>query len=543
MKKLIFITISLFLTFIFIWSGCSSPTSSPATSTTQPTTSVIQTTTKPPATQTQGTTSATPSKYGGILKIIVRSQVSIIGLSWEGSGGAPHRMVEPVYEFLLRYDQNYNYFPRLADSWEISPDGKSITFHLHPGIKFSDGMPFNAAAVKANLELYAPNNVRTPSLKKIVSYDLIDDLTIRLNLSAYDSTLLIDLGDGPGMMASPAAIAKQTTPENMAKDHLVGTGPFVLSSFEKNQNIKYVKNPNYWQSGKPYLDRIEFYMVTDPVTSIMSFKKGEAQVIFGITPTEAKDLKSGYNIVTTDIKPIVVLLPDGKNPDSPWYNKKVREALEYAIDKPSLATSIGEGYYEAVSQFATSNSVFFNPAATIRNYDPSKARQLLAEAGFPNGFKTKIYALTTYDKDILVAIQTYLKEIGIDAELELGDSARVTDWQNNGWKNGIFVPTYPIIPNIRSLSFRLAGGYNVSTSLYSTPEWQAKVDATVSQPDEQKQLSQFKELIKILNDEAACISLFTKPDISALDKSVQDLKWTQGGHPRFYEPQDAWLKK
>lgn len=452
-------------------------------------------------------------------------------------------MVETVYEFLVRYDQNYNFQPRLADSWDIAPDGKSITFHLHKGIKFSDGTPFNAAAVKANLEVYAPNNVRTPSLKQIDSYDLIDEYTIRLNLKNFDSTLMIDLGDGAGFMCSPTAMAKPTTPENMAKDHFIGTGPFVLSSFEKTQNIKYVKNPNYWQAGKPYLDGFEFYMVTDPVTSIMSFKKGEGQVIFGITSTEAKDLQAaGYDIVTTDIKPIVVLLPDGINKDSPWANKGVREALEYAIDKPALAKSIGMGYYEAVTQFAVKNTAYFVPEAVARSYDAKKAKDLLAAAGYPNGFKTKIYASTTWDKDILVAIQTYLKDVGIDAELDLADAARMSDMQNNGWKNGLYIPTFPIIPNIRSLSFRLAGGGG-HVSMYKQDDWQAKVDATVAQPDAQKQLAQFKELVKILNDQAMAISLWTKPDISAVDKSVQGLRWTQGGHPRFYEAADAWLNK
>ncbi len=532
MRKSILVSIVLILTLVLLWSGCSSP-ASPSSPGVTTKTSVSPTTTPVPST--------TQSKYGGTMKVIMRSPVSIVGLPWEGPAGAPQRMVETAYDFLVRYDQNYTFYPRLADSWTVSPDGKSITFRLHPGIKFSDGTPFNAAAVKTNLELYAPNGVRTPSLKQITSYDIIDDLTIRLNLKNFDSTLLIDLGDGPGIMASPAAIAKQTTPENMAKDHLVGTGPFVLSSFEKNQNIKYVKNPNYYQSGKPYLDAFEFYMITDPVTSIMSFKKGDSHVIFGITATEAKDLKaSGYNIVTTDIKPVAVLLPDGMNADSPWSKKEVREALEYAIDRPTLAQSFGGGYYEAVSQFSTKDSPYFNSSAATRNFDPKKAKDLLAAAGYPTGFKTKIYSVTSYEKDILVAIQTYLKDIGIEAELDLRDNASITDLQIKGWKNGILLFT-PIIPNIRSISFRLAGGFNVS--FYKNADWQAKVDATVTQPDEPKRLAQLKELIKILNDEAAFISLWTKPEISALDKRVQDLKWTQGGHPRFYEPQDAWLSK
>jgi peptide/nickel transport system substrate-binding protein len=486
--------------------------------------------------------SAPQPQYGGTLKIIVRADVQIIGTPSEGPGGAPHRLVEPAYDFLVRYDDNYVFKPRLAESWEIAPDGKSITFRLRKGVKFTDGTPFNAAAVKANLEIYAPNSVRTPSLKKIASYDIIDDYTIRCNLSAFDSTLMIDLGDGPGMMCSPTAMKIQSTSENLAKDHLVGTGPFKLASFQKQQNIKYVKNPDYYQPGKPYLDGIEFYTIVDPVTSLISFKKGEAHVIFGLNITEANDLKAaGNDIVTTDIKPIAMLIPDGLNKDSPYAKKEVRQAVEYAIDRVALAKSLGGEYYDPVTQFAKTGSTFFVQGLQARNYDPKKAKELLKSAGYAEGFKTKIYAGITQDKNMLVAIQTYLKEAGIDAELDLADANRMTDMQNNGWKNGLYVPGFPVIPNIRSLSFRLAGGYHVSMA--RSADWQAKVDATVAQPDVQKQLTQYKELTQILFDEAMIVPLWTKPDISAVDKKVHDLKWTQGGHPRFYEPQDAWLSK
>jgi len=554
MKNLFLLLIAIILMSALILGGCAqkapAPTTTPApppAKTTAPlpatTTAPAPTAPKPTAAPTSAPTpSTTQSQYGGILKIIVRADVQAIGTPSEGPGGAPHRLVESAYDFLVRYDANYNFQPRLAEYWDITPDGRSITFRLRKGIKFHDGTPFNAAAVQANLEIYAPNNVRTPSLKKITSYNIIDDYTIRLNLSGFDSTLMIDLGDGPGMICSPTALKKQTTAENLAKDHLVGTGPFKFASFQRQQNVKYVKNADYWQPGKPYLDGVEFYTVIDPMTSIMSFKKGEANVLFGLNITEANDLKaSGYDIVTTDIKPIAILIPDGLNKDSPFAKKEVRQAAEYALNKVALAKSFGGEYYEPVTQFAKTGSTFFVDGLTARNYDPKKAKELLKSAGYPDGFKTKIYASMTLDKNMLVAIQTFLKEVGIDAELDLADSVRLTDMQNNGWRNGLFMPTFPIIPNIRSLSFRLAGGYHVS--MFKLPDWQEKVDATVSQSDVQKQLAQYKELTRIMFDEAMNIPLWTKPDISAVDKKVRDLKWTQGGHPRFYEPQDAWLSK
>jgi peptide/nickel transport system substrate-binding protein len=488
-------------------------------------------------------TTAAQNKYGGAMKVILRTDVTVLGTPSEGPGGSPHRSVEAAYDVLVRYDENFKIQPRLADSWDIAPDGKSITFHLKKNIKFHDGTPFNADAVKYNLDVYAPSGVKTPSQTKIVSMDVIDDYTLRLNLKAYDSTIFLDLGDSLGLMCSPTAMKKTTTAENMAIDHLVGTGPFKLTEFKRSQYAKYVKNPDYWQAGKPYLETWEVDFIPDAVTSLMSLQKGDAWVMHGLKPTEANQLKGGtvFDIITTQVKLMSVLLPDGKNQDSPWFNPKVRMAAEYALDKETLAQGIGEGFYQASYQFAPAGAAHFAPDAAKRTYDPAKAKQLLTEAGFANGFSTKIYASNTYNKDILVGIQTYLKAVGINAELDLADSTRMVDMQNNGWRNGLYVPGVPIISNLRSLSLRLAGGWHVSMG--RPADWQDRVDATVAQTDPQKGMEQFKGLVKTMVDECMNIPLWGQPDISAVNKKVNDLKWTQGGHPRFYEPQDAWISK
>jgi ABC-type transport system substrate-binding protein len=511
-------------------------TSAPAAATSAPAASK-------PAVTAAPTTDAAAQKYGGAMKVILRADVTVLGTPSEGPGGSPHRSVEAAYDVLVRYDENFTIQPRLADSWDIAPDGKSITFHLKKGIKFSDGTPFNADAVKYNLEVYAPSGVKTPSQTKIVSMDVIDDNTLRLNLKAYDSTIFLDLGDSLGLMCSPTAAKKATTAENMAIDHLVGTGPFKLAEFKRSQYAKYVKNPLYWQPGKPYIDTWEVDFITDSVTSLMALQKGDAWVMHGLKPTEANQIKGGgvFDIISTQVKLMNVLLPDGKNQDSPWSNPKVRMAAEYAIDKDALAKGIGEGFYDASYQFAPAGAAHFAQDAPKRSFDPAKAKALLTEAGFANGFSTKIYASQTYNKDILVGIQTYLKNVGINAELDLADSTRMVDMQNNGWRNGLYVPGVPIISNLRSLSLRLAGGWHVSMG--RPADWQTRVDATVAETDTKKSMDMFRGLVKTMVDECMNIPLWGQPDISAVNKKVKDLKWTLGGHPRFYEPQDAWISK
>jgi peptide/nickel transport system substrate-binding protein len=498
-------------------------------------------------------TPATPAKpqpqIGGVLKIITSGEVGALGAPAEAVGGSPTRNFQPALEYLLRYDAKLNLQPRLVESWEIAPDGKAITLRLYKGIKFHDGTDFNAEAVKYNLANYAPSNIVPAVLQNVTSYDVVDPYTLRLNLKAFDCTLLYEFaGSTFGMMASPTAMKLPTTPENMAKDHLVGTGPFKFVSFKRSDNIKYARFEGYWQKGKPYLDGVEFLDIADPVTAILALKKGEAHLIYRTTPTDAVDFeKAGFKIVVSGKELISSITPDGANADSPWGDRRVRQAADYAIDKKALGAAMGLGYYEPISQMVTPRGLAYVPGLAERTYNPDKAKQLLAEAGYTTGFKTTFYAQANYSKDVLVAIQTYFKAVGIDATIEIKpDSASMWALANKGWKNGLlFTPGFDV-NNIADVArcFRATGtGTLFQLSAFRPPGWQDKLDATQAQVDYNKRTTQLQEINKIMVDEAMIIPLWISRVISAQDKRVQDLQWSEGGLPHFYEIQDAWLSK
>lgn len=534
MTKLLMLSLVVMMVLGLVWSSCAKPAPAP-------------TTPAQPATKSPSPSVAQP-QTGGILKIILRGgaagSIDMLGSPQDlGSGG--QRQVDPALEYLLRFDANDRIQPELADSWEVSGDGKAITFHLHKGIKFSDGTDFNAEAVKYNLENFAPNGVRPPELKPITSYDVIDAYTLRLNLAQYHAYLLYSLGaTSGGRMGSPTAMQIKTTTENMAKDHLVGTGPFLFSSWQRQNFVKFVKNPNYWQAGKPYLDGIEFNQVADPLTSIISFKKGDGQVIFGLTPFEANDLKSeGYDITTSQARMVLTMFTDGANADSPFANKLVRQAAEYALDKKALSTAMGLGYYPAVSQLVPEGHAYYVPGLQSRDYDPKKAKDLLIQAGYPDGFKTTLTTtIVAQDQSVVVAIQTYLKAVGIDATIDIADAARANEMAVKGWK-GLILSSNPTVCGIRTLCMRVFYAELNVISMYRPDGWKAKVDAAVAQPDENKRTAQMKELIKTSFDEAMNIPLWERPDLTAQAKNVRDLGWCVGGAPFYYRPANVWLSK
>ena len=533
MKKWYGLLIIILILSLLLFPACAAP-SSPATKA-APSTPATATTAKP--------------QYGGVLKIIARLSMSQLGAPAEGSTSY-QCYASPAMQDLIRQDRNWHPLTTkstLIESFDVAPDGKTMTLRLRQGVKFHDGTACNAEAVKYNMQNYAPNKVVPSQLKNITAYNVIDDYTLKLNFNEFDPYFLSILARGAtGIMASPAALKVTSTPENIAKDHMVGTGAFKFVSWQRENYIKYEKWAGYWEQGKPYLDAIEFNQVIDPVTSLISFKKGEAQVIVGITPKEANDLKAaGYQIVISDtMPPIACLTPDGGNPNSPWANKKAREAMEYAIDKKAIADGFGVGYYTAVNQFAAPGDERNVAALAGRSYDPAKARQLMTEAGYPNGFKTRLIGQTSYDRDLMVAIQTYLNAVGINTELDIADANRFSTFYREGWENGIMMQPQ-IGMNLSGMRMYL-GAIGNSTltykSSYRPAGWVDKVNQAIAIVDDSKRLVQEKELVKMLSDEAIAIPLYSSCFLVAQDKSVQGLDWGWC-HNYVYEPQNAWLSK
>jgi peptide/nickel transport system substrate-binding protein len=540
-KKFIVLLLSLLTVILII--GCATP--APATpAAPKPTPAPSPTTAPAPA------PAPTPKQqYGGVLKVVLGTGISTLGApSDAGLGGIYDVVAAPEMEPLLRHDNQFRLRGRLAESYELGPEGKSIIFHLRKGVKFQDGTLFNAEAAKFNIEKYTVNNVRPSYLKSITSYDVVDEYTLRLNLSEFNLDLLMSFVAGVGTMGSPKAIQTPTTPEKMAEDHMVGTGAFSLVSYKRDVNAIYKKADSYWQPGKPYLDGIEMIQIADPVTATIAFEKGDVNFLYRISNQVAADLAAkGFKISRENLNPIGYITPDGANKDSPFFDKRVREAVEYALDKKALAQGIGKGYFQVATQFAFPGDATYMSDLSVRDFNPAKAKQLLAEAGYANGFKTKIIAHSASNRDFVVAVQTYLKEVGITAELDIADAGRFATLMHEGWQNGIIVNYYPInamLPTKIAMFFstNLNRATNVMASAYKPPQWEEKLTATIAQYDETKRVAQVKELLKMMHDDVMGIPLWSSPQLYASDKKIQDAAFGVG-HGQFWEPENAWLSK
>ena len=266
--------------------------------------------------------------------------------------------------------------------------------------------------------------------------------------------------------------------------------------------------------------------MADPTTAVMSFQAGEAQVIRDLKPRDATTLKDlGYKVQWADGN-MYVLCPDSKpGTGSPFIDPKVREAVEYAIDKEEMVDSFGYGFWEAQYEAApTSRPAAYVPGLAERKYDPDKAKQLLADAGYPDGFDTTIYAQVSDDREVLTAIQSYLADVGINAKIDVAEPAKFMEQGAKGWVNGLRY-YYPGV----DMDFRSA--FNAFYSADAGAHFMA-MDKPVNMTDAIREANEtvdsakVKELMqyatKQLYDNALVIPLWTNSIICAMDDTVHD---------------------
>jgi peptide/nickel transport system substrate-binding protein len=392
-------------------------------------------------------------KPGGILRIAEASDIdSLDPLS--GAAFNLHRRVGIVYSRLitLKTGPDIDYGeqvlePDLAESWEISDDGLTYTFHLRQGVTWHDvppvnGRPFVANDVVATLNLVKEEGFQRYMLENVTSVEAADDHTVVLTLSQPFAPLINFMANHHMWILPEEATDGRIDRTQQA----IGTGPFVLTKRTRNVETTYEKNPNYYREGRPYLDGVQMLVIPDQQAKIAAIRAGELDVSnTGLSPQEADALRR--------TNPDVVLQEEvgsGLNQlyvnqtRAPFDKLQVRQAINHAIDRESLGEAIyGGGLYSGPVAPALGDwSLSQDELAEYQEYDPDQSKELLAEAGFPNGFSTTLMVTPGYgEQTIRMAewIVQDLAEVGIDATIETVEYATYigSKWPGLDYNMGI----------------------------------------------------------------------------------------------------------
>lgn len=476
--------------------------------------------------------------YGGTLREISSAVPALIG--WPPDlVGATSETPQVVFDPFLRQDVSGNVQPWLAESYKLADDHMSITFKLRQDVNFHDGSHFNAEVAKWNLD----NQIAAKQQPYWNSVDVLDEYTVRVNFKEWRNTMFATFCDGSATwMCSKAAFDLHG--QDWMRENAVGTGPFKFVRFARDQSFVTERNPNWWQPGLPYLDKYEILYVMDPTTQLAMMKAGEADVI-GLEPGKmAYDLQQIGVKVDAGIVSVWGLAPGTANPDSVWANDKFREAVEYAIDREAIARDLGYGYLHAPYQLPTPGNPSYDPNFVGRKYDPDKAKELLKEAGYPNGTKAKIIVSSLeMNKDSVLAVQAYLAAVGIDVELDFPQWSKYVTYLRGTWEDAALWQVFPVLgPNYNAtLSFYFDPNGTMLQSWQRTDEFKQLFTASASAPEADQAL--IKKVLDYIHDNKLIIPIHEAGRSYAYLPNVKNGNWLHRSMSAWKYIEQIWLEK
>ncbi len=425
--------------------------------------------------------------------------------------------------------------PDLAESWKVSSDGLRWTFKLKKGITFHDGTPFNAEAVKFNMERIldpkfgSPNRAYFASIKKIT---VIDDYTVAFETKKPDATLLENLVASPGSIASPNAIKK------WGKDygqHPVGTGPYKLKEWIPGERCVIERYEEYFGK-RPKPDVITYRPVPEGAARVVELESGNADIVNRIPPEAADQLKKNPRVKLWVIPSTFQIWFELNQTRPPFNDVRVRKAVNYAIDRKVIIEKILGGY-GSIPDGPFTPGVQGRISLEPYPYDPDKAKKLLAEV-YPDGYKEKIVMWTPHgrylkDKMVSEAVQGYLNELGFKTEF------RVWEWSSyqktlyspqpgkgtgkgtndaHMWILGASIPTADI-----RVARRLETGNPANLLGYSNKRLdKLLVDARTNMNYEQR-MKMYEEIQKIIWEDFPRLVLFNQMQLIGMQKSIKGL--------------------
>jgi len=447
------------------------------------------------------------------------------GVSFDGQSPLLWRA---VYEPLVRYKGGTTEVePNLAESWQVSPDGLTYTFKIHAGITFSDGEPLDAAAVKFAIE-------RQTALGQGIAYALApitdiatpDPMTLVLTLSApSDSMLSAFAGMYTVPIISPKAIRDHEAGGDWAqawlRENMVGTGPYLLESYTQSEQAVFTRNPNYWRGWDgPHYERVVVRYVHEPTTERLMLEGGEVDIAIFLPDDVVEGLDGKPGITVTNVPSFnqyYIGLPNQKGPTA---DKRVRQAISYGLDYRTWTDEILGGKATQARGPLPSTFVGFAPETPQYTYDPTKAKALLAEAGYADGGFTLKYVFESgywWKRPLGELFQSNMKDLGIAVEIqELSPSAwagLLSNPETAEHAYGVvwwpsFATPYDFLFSLFATGAQGTAGYN--WGYYSNPEFDALIDQASATVDATGRNRLWAEAQRIVVEDAASVFVYEK---------------------------------
>lgn len=450
-------------------------------------------------------------RYGGSV---------VVGILQDLDSLDPHKAVAAgtkevlfnVFEGLVKPDESGELIPAVASDYTISEDGKVYTFTLRDNVVFHNGEKVTVADVIYSLNRYISlNKQMEPVLSNIIEVKEIDDKTIEISLNETDTELIGFLTIG---------IIPNEYDESATKP--IGTGPFKFLSYTPMESFKVVRNEDYYLENTPYLDEVIFKVITNTDSVIMDLLSGSVDILAYLTSNQAKQLENDFNIEEGNMNLVQGLFLN--NEVEPFNKKEVRQALYHGIDRQGILDMVADGKGEIIgsNMFPGFAKYYNKDLANLYEYNPEKAKTLLSDAGYPNGFTFTITVPSNYPYHVDTAqvIVEQLKQIGVDATIKQVEWATwLSDvYSARNYESTIIGLDAKLAP--RDVLERYQSDASGNFVNYSSQEFDEVFEKATRTTDDSEKVAYYMELQELLANDAASIYLQDPSLLVAVNKEL-----------------------
>jgi peptide/nickel transport system substrate-binding protein len=452
-----------------------------------------------------------------------------------------------LFNPLVTVDENLNFVPELAESWETQENSKVYVFHLRKGVKFHDGTDFNAEAVRWNIQWTTnrdSNSVMDAFLDTIEAVEVIDAHTVKIILKYPTFTLLPALAQYREGLLIKSPTAYEKVGKQDAPRHPVGTGPFKLAQWDQNSLIVLEKNKDYWKPGLPYLDRIEFKIMKDGVTRATAIRAGEVDYVSWLPREHADRVAKVPKIHVMTGKGSSTAFSAFNVSRKPFDDPRVRIALTgYGIDRRAIAKAALLGHGGPQWGFLPPGAKGFKDLSEMYTYDPEKAKALLKEAGFDAQNPLK-YSLITHAGEtalptMATIMKTQLAKVGVELNVEVLDRPIYLKRSNNhDYEQLLNASSHMLDAYDRASSFDRHNGVNIPN--HQDPKIDELLDRLRQASTEAEYIKAGEDLQEYATKQMMYFGVATLPDLEAARDSVKGYVFMRGFKKRY---ETVWLER
>jgi len=462
-----------------------------------------------------GAVAEAPAQAPG--RLIVQSQTEPPGLDMTATPATATSGIVfyNVQESLVKVDRHGKLVPSLAERWHTA-DNKNYTFFLKKGVRFHNGREMKAVDVKYCFDRALNPETKHPYAK---DYEAIGDIIVKDDYTVTFALKTVNANFLQNVARAGAAIYPKETVETM-KSHPVGTGPFRFEEWVRGDRVVLVKNGDYHVKGLPKLDRVTFRFVTDPNAVLAALKAGDVDAsLFGLGPEHVQGLEKDdrFQVITGDTTNDVILSMN--NSRKPFNDVRVRRAITHGINKPDVLKGAMFGMGKILGSNVDPLNPYYVDVSKAMPYDPAKAKKLLGQAGYPNGFETVLRVTPQYDYTIRSGqiVVDNLKKIGVNVKMEQIEWGQ---WLSRVFREADF--DMSIIGHAEAWDIKNYANAKYYYR-YDSPKFQALFAKSEVTVDDKARKEIYVEMQKLLVDEAPVVWLFMHPRLAVTKKGLQGL--------------------